>query len=67
MAYRSLGRMPAHYKREPLGQLGRAPLAQAMVLLRVPASCPKCGNPCLRDQGLEVGCLSCGWEQVVRR
>lgn len=67
MAYSRSPRMPAHYKRDPLGDLGRDPLAQAVVLSRSPNGCPRCWNPCLRDRGVEMNCPNCGWEQVVWR
>ena len=60
-------RQPARYKREPLGEIGHDPLAQAVVLPWPPEACPKCSAPVLRDRGLEVSCFSCGWAQLVRR
>ena len=60
-------RMPAHYKREPLGRIARDPLARAVVLSWMPSACRRCGNPVLRDYGLEVSCLLCGEVEMVRR
>ncbi len=58
--------MPEHYNRDPAGKLGQSPFGpRAVVLSAIPTSCPKCWNPCLQDRGLEVSCMSCGWEQIV--
>src|SRR3990167_2087430 len=59
-------RMPARYKREPLGELEREMLARALVLPWVPEACPKCNCEVLRSRGLEVSCPLCGWCQMVR-
>ncbi len=59
--------MPAHYNRDAAGKIGNVPFgSRAVVLTEIPTSCPKCWNPCLQDRGLEVACVNCGWEQVVR-
>ena len=59
--------MPAHYSRAPADRIGHDPfVAYAVVLSLVPISCPRCHNPCLQDRGLEMSCLPCGWEQIVR-
>ena len=60
-------RMPARYKREPLGRIERDPLARAVVLSWMPSACRRCGNPVLHDHGLEVSCLLCGEVEMVRR
>jgi len=60
-------RMPARYKREPLGELEQKTLARALVLPWVPEACPKCSCRALRARGLEISCPICGWCQVVRR
>ncbi len=59
--------MPEHYNRDTAGKIGATPFTvRAVVLSSIPTSCPKCWNPCLQDRGLEVACITCGWEQVVR-
>ncbi|HAM41128.1 MAG TPA: hypothetical protein DCP69_07260 [Candidatus Omnitrophica bacterium] len=60
-------RMPARYKREPLGELEREMLARALVLPWVPEACPKCNCQVLLSRGLEISCPICGWCQMVRR
>ncbi len=67
MTARRVPQMPAHYNRDARGELGRNPLARAVVVPWLPSACPKCGSACLRDRGLEINCPCCGWEQMVRR
>ena len=65
MASSRQGRMPDRYKRAPADRIGHDALAGAVILPEPPISCPKCHNRCLEDRGLEMGCLECGWEQIV--
>ena len=60
-------RMPARYKREPLGQIEQEALARALVLPWMPGACPKCSNQVLSKRNLEVFCSICGWCQMVRQ